>query len=559
MNTLPDAPLKRPAVIVIWSIAVFAVYFGWTTFWFLTDDAYIAFRYVSNGMAGYGFVWNPPPFLPVEGYTSFLWVVLLKLVWQITGVEPPVSANYLSLAFGYATLFVCYRFVARMTLPARLSGHRLWILALIFIGTITNRTFLTWLSSGLETALFNFCVTWWLYEAFTAAENRDGKWAFRFSASAALSALARPDGLLVVAGTLVIHCSEFLRKNGNVGLFQRLACSIPLAAVPVHLVWRRLIYGEWLPNTYYCKHTGVWPESGLRYLGCFIIEYGLWIWLLFATAYLVPKLRRHDGNALRPGLASIPPIISAMVLLGHFGYYTLIIGGDHFEYRVFSHLIPLLFLSAAWLISRISERPPVMYAFMLTFILVSYPIPWLHWQDTKDLKTRDETHMLIHPVADHFPAPIRPVIDQWDKWQAWLIMHHVGMRHQEHKIFHEFMTADMPARTEGLQFRWEQRIIMSATCVGVVGWVLPGVAVIDALGLNDRVIARTPVNEPKEQRQMAHDRKPPPGYIECFRPTRFHNGERYLVLPYRIALTDDAIRACESHDWLKLAAISGAE
>lgn len=56
------------------------LFYGWKLFWFMTDDAYIAFRYVSNSMLGLGYVWNPPPFHPVEGYTSFLWVAILDIV-----------------------------------------------------------------------------------------------------------------------------------------------------------------------------------------------------------------------------------------------------------------------------------------------------------------------------------------------------------------------------------------------------------------------------------------------------------------------------------------------
>ena len=69
------------------------LYKGWQVFWFLTDDAYIAFRYVSNSVLGLGYVWNAAPFQPVEGYTSFLWVVILDLTWKVTGVEPPKSAD----------------------------------------------------------------------------------------------------------------------------------------------------------------------------------------------------------------------------------------------------------------------------------------------------------------------------------------------------------------------------------------------------------------------------------------------------------------------------------
>jgi arabinofuranosyltransferase len=40
---------------------------GWKLFWFLTDDAFITFRYASNSILGHGYTWNPPPFRPVEG------------------------------------------------------------------------------------------------------------------------------------------------------------------------------------------------------------------------------------------------------------------------------------------------------------------------------------------------------------------------------------------------------------------------------------------------------------------------------------------------------------
>jgi arabinofuranosyltransferase len=96
---------RRPILPALVALAVLVgVYGGWSLFWFYTDDAFIAFRYVSNAMLGHGLVWNPPPFLPVEGYTSFLWVRLLEGLWRITGLEPPQAANWLSLAFGYLSL-----------------------------------------------------------------------------------------------------------------------------------------------------------------------------------------------------------------------------------------------------------------------------------------------------------------------------------------------------------------------------------------------------------------------------------------------------------------------
>src|SRR5882672_9320453 len=121
-------------------------------FWFLTDDAFIAFRYLSNSHLGFGYVWNAPPFRPVEGYTSFLWVVLLDVVWRVSGVAPPAAANYVSLLFTYLTLLVGGQMVLQLPLRESLNQYRLVFLSLVLVGVGTNRTFLAWSSSGLETA-----------------------------------------------------------------------------------------------------------------------------------------------------------------------------------------------------------------------------------------------------------------------------------------------------------------------------------------------------------------------------------------------------------------------
>jgi hypothetical protein len=73
-----------------------AVVFGALQLEFICDDAFITFRYVSNAHDGLGLVWNPPPFQPVEGYTGFLWALLLWATWSRLGVEPPIAANCFS-------------------------------------------------------------------------------------------------------------------------------------------------------------------------------------------------------------------------------------------------------------------------------------------------------------------------------------------------------------------------------------------------------------------------------------------------------------------------------
>ena len=116
---------EKKYLLVLLGVTALAVYAGWSVFWFLTDDAYISFRYVSNSVLGYGYVWNPPPFRPVEGYTNFLWIVLLDGVWRVTGVAPPQSANVLSLGFSFVSLLVLSVMTLKLPWRADLERYRL--------------------------------------------------------------------------------------------------------------------------------------------------------------------------------------------------------------------------------------------------------------------------------------------------------------------------------------------------------------------------------------------------------------------------------------------------
>ena len=70
--------------------------------WFLTDDAFISFRYVRNLLAGHGLVFNPGEY--VEGYTNFLWILELAALWGFFGLRPEQAAPWLSVAYTVGTL-----------------------------------------------------------------------------------------------------------------------------------------------------------------------------------------------------------------------------------------------------------------------------------------------------------------------------------------------------------------------------------------------------------------------------------------------------------------------
>src|SRR5262249_47023978 len=110
-----------------------------------------------------------------------------------------------------------------------------------------------------------------------------------------------------------------------------------LALVAGQLAFRRLYYGDWLPNTWYAKVGGaLWWSSGARYLAALALEYALWLWVPLAAMGAVALARRGQGLVpLLSGGAVIPYLL-----------YVAAVGGDYFEYRLPDVIFPFLFLLA---------------------------------------------------------------------------------------------------------------------------------------------------------------------------------------------------------------------
>jgi len=381
----------------------------------------------------------------------------------------------------------------------------------------------------------SFSVTIWIFVAIFANSHRSA-WLFGLSGSATLVYLSRPDGAVIIIATLLLLPGAWAAIWQEKRSVRRLLLAAsPLMVVPIHLLWRILTYGEWLPNTYYAKHVSAWPEAGARYFASFVLEYALWVWMLALVAVVIVKLMRlisgHsvDGGATSQTLAArilscyLPPsrrlctVVVVTALLAHLSYYTLVIGGDHFEYRVYSFWIPLIFLSFMWMLSTLRLKVIAATGLMTLFVLMSFPVPWTHWALTHNLTTRDETLIMQVPVSPSFPGFLQWYSKAFDSLQYWLIEHGDCVRHQEHKIFYEHQKRLHVPRSVGERVDVGRFSIMAVSTVGFPGWVFPQVAMIDAFGLNDYVVARHQQTR-EDGRVMAHDRYPPEGYVESFDP-----------------------------------------
>ncbi len=515
---------------------------GWKLFWFFTDDAFISFRYISNAHLGYGYVWNPPPFRPVEGYTNFLWVVLLDALWRVLGVLPPQSANYVTLLFSGLALWILARMVFQMPWRPELRSWRVVFVAWALAFVLLNRTFLAWTSSGLETAMFTFFVVAWVRFSTRLPEGGVRTQA-AYALCAALAALTRPDGLLLVAASGLVLFYTYAMRWKTDGL-RSILSAFPLALPLAHMAWRRSFYGEWLPNTYYAKIVAPWPESGIRYMASFILEYALWFGFALALAAVAmwlakPQLRPR----MRWGL-----LLSGAALTLHFLYYGLLVGGDHFEYRVYHHLVVLAPFATLLLLNRLSLSAGKTLAVASVFLALSLPVPWTHWALTHNLNTREKTRWMFAPIAPAWPRPVRWYAQAFDELQSTMIRHNVCTRHQGHKIFFEHRSQIYPPRQVGAKIDGKDFPVLLEPCVGVAAWTLPHVVILDYAGLNDYVAARNPVS-PDQKRMMAHDRAAPDWYIKAFRPNVDVKWRVITHTPREKPLTEDDIRLIEERSW----------
>lgn len=341
----------QTAIALLVVLAVFAVHAA--SLDFTQDDAYISFRYVKNFVSGHGLVFNPGE--RVEGYTNFLWIVLLS-IFAGFGLEPVVVSKFLGGASGCLSILVLYRlstlyfgraagtFGKPVGAPdqagptARLGPDDIRLLALfpplLLAG---NGAFAYWSISGLETPLFVLGVLTTFY--FHIVNRRLAV------VTAAVTSLVRPEGVLLF---LVLLCHRLIAERESIKSVAAHLLGFVALLLPF-LGFRLVYYGDLLPNPFYAK-TGLaadYVTAGLSYFARFLKHYGF-----LGAVYVLPVIawRRlaYEGRLLW---------ISASI----YSVYVIVVGGDvlrghRFLLPVIALLYPVFCLAVASLAWRLKAR-----------------------------------------------------------------------------------------------------------------------------------------------------------------------------------------------------------
>jgi len=298
---------------------VHALSFGYTV-----DDAFISFRYAQNWVAGEGLVFNPGE--GVEGYTNFLWTVLIG-AGIAAGVDPVPFSKALGVAAGILLLWVLLGYGKR-------RFPRSLLVAILPLPLAANGAFALWCAAGLETSLFALL----LFAGVAAATGGDRKSFLLASFFFVLASLTRPEGVLLFA---VVAADRWMqRPPAYRGILPGLALFV--AALAIFEVWRITTYGDLLPNTFYAKTGGgihaAW--RGLRYWAGYIGPFGGWTLVLPLFLFFLIPLRSWERTFL-----------AALVA---YAVYVVLVGGDGLPfYRFIVPAVPLLALLCLSVLARV--------------------------------------------------------------------------------------------------------------------------------------------------------------------------------------------------------------
>ncbi|HJQ99541.1 MAG TPA: tetratricopeptide repeat protein [Candidatus Polarisedimenticolaceae bacterium] len=450
---------------------------------FLCDDAFISFRYARNLAQGHGLVFNPGH-ERVEGYTNFLWVVVLAAADRV-GIAPEHAAPALSILLTVGL----WALVARASMRIVPGPFALFPPAALAL----TRSVAVWSTSGLETRLFEVLVVGAVLRLVEEVERPDARpWAALLFA---LAALTRPDGLLIAVASMGLAGAWRLSRRAWSWRHAISSASVFAGLVGAHFAFRFLYYGAWLPNTYYAKIGGrSWWGMGTAYLGSFAVEYAVVLWL--------PALVLGVVAFTKEGRGSLPAIFGAAVL--PHALYVASIGGDHFEYRPLDLYFPFAFLLIARGLAVLAARRRIgAHAYAVLILVGLVALPWAaHVQFPKTYSAGYPGRSRARADRDGFlesNALLRVHRRLLDATTAAL----VGVRQEEHALFFR----GVQDQGRALRRLVERGLLPADTHIGIcaVG-AIPydsNLRTLDRLGLTDATVAHQP---PAGHRVMAHER-----------------------------------------------------
>lgn len=374
------------AAILAAAAAVYAVFIARTafrvagiTYFTLVDDAMVSMRYAQHLARGLGLVWNAGQ-PPVEGFTNPAWMLVMSLfhLLPLPASKVSLAVMLLSALVLLANIVVVYRLCQALEPASRAAP----LLAAVLVALFFPLAF--WSLRGMEVGLLVLLVDAAALLALLVQRFRSAQDAWLLGALLALMVLTRLDALLQ-AGVLITYLAA---ARVDRQLVARTALPVMLA-VGALLVFQRLYFGDFLPNTYYQKMAGAAAWLRVRYGSLAFYQHALWDTLLPAAVSALCLMIYRD---FRRG-----PVFLLAALFAVQCAYSVWVGGDYAEVeldsanRFISQGMPALIVLFSLALDRLAQDPRLPLprgrgaraALAVCALLLSLGIitgrPWLAW------------------------------------------------------------------------------------------------------------------------------------------------------------------------------------
>ena len=430
----------NPSRLLLVTIAIL-VLIAWNNR-FTFDDAFISFRYSEHLAQGHGLVWNIGE-APIEGYTNFLWTLLMSVAF-ILSIDPELFSWIISIGCFVGSLLGTYY------LAKGITNNPYWgVIAVILLGT--NFTFNAFATSGLETQCQTMLLILSIYCVYCTHTSKVPSHTLLLITSLlfALALMTRLDSVVMV-GILGLACLRYISKSPTdtrQKLMSIMAISLPsIILVGGWLLWKLSFYGDILPNTFYVKADTKFLAAVLKRGSIYIVVFWLSYWLLPFILLIVYRVFRRTIH---------PFEIVLFIMLLLWTVYLFYVGGDFMEFRFMVAILPLLMVQIVATIAQYSNRKYLQVGLLLIILGGS----------------------ASHALTFH-DSPLR------------VRMHSIqGMQNTQ---IYSFSDWDGIGQVLGEAFNYDRSITLAMTPAGLIPYYSKARA-IDMLGLNDAWIARNGV------------------------------------------------------------------
>ncbi len=387
MLSKPDSNPSRLALagLLIAAGLLYAVFIARTafqiagiTYFTLVDDAMVSMRYAEHLARGLGLVWNVGQ-PPVEGFTNPGWMLVMAFfhLFPIPAETISLAVMLLSALLLLANILVVYR-VCLLLRPAGVAAPLAAALSAFYFPLIF------WSLRGMEVGLLVLLIDAAVLVAFQMQASPPLREALLIGLLLAFAALVRLDALIQVFILLVYLVLKRVQQRE---LLLPLALVI-LTTIAV-LLFQRLYFGDWLPNTYYQKMAGTAVLERVKNGVLVFYQHALWDTALPSLVVAVCLLLCKDFRT--PESWILAALFAAQCA------YSIWVGGDYAEVEVdaanrfITQGMPALIILFSLGIDRLlnqprlhlAGKPAARNAVAFALVVVSLGImsgrPWIAW------------------------------------------------------------------------------------------------------------------------------------------------------------------------------------